>query len=198
MANASTAARRRAEPLWRPARRLNRGEIPEKYRAWLLDRSSLTERVIEHCRGGFRVRLLSQERARPLRSEAAALGIRPGTRAVVRQVQLMCGDTPWVYARTIIPPRTLARRAHRFTRLGARSLGAMLFADPSTERGEMEVTCLTPGDALFHFVARNLGDWPSAIWGRRSLFHLSGKPLLVCEFFMPAIAEFSGAGAARR
>jgi len=198
MATASTAARRRAEPLWRPASRLNRAGIPEKYRPWLLDRSSLTERVIERCRGGFRVQLLSQERTRPLRGEAAALGIRPGTRAVVRQVRLMCGDTPWVYARTIIPPRTLARKSHRFTRLGARSLGAMLFADPSTERGEMEVTCLTPDDALFHLAARGLGDRPPAIWGRRSLFHLSGKPLLVCEFFMPQIADFISAGAARR
>ncbi len=191
MATASTAASRHAEPLWRPARRLNRAEIPEKYRPWLLDRSSLTERVIDRCRGGFRVRLLSQERTRPLRGEAAALGIRPGTRTVVRQVQLMCGDTPWIYARTIIPPRTLARKSHRFTRLGARSLGAMLFADPSTRRGEVEVTRLTSADTLYHLVARDLDDKPPAIWGRRSLFHLGGKPLLVCEFFLPDIAEFS-------
>ena len=195
MATASTVSRRRAEPLWRPARRLNRAEIPEKYRPWLLDRSSLTERVIQHCRGGFRVRLLGQQRARPLPGEAAALGIRPGTRALVRQVQLMCGDTPWVYARTIVPPRTLARKAHRFTRLGARSLGAMLFADSSTERGEVEVTCLIPTDALFRLAARDLCRRPPAIWGRRSLFHLGGKPLLVCEFFMPAIAEFASTGA---
>ena len=190
MPTPGTARHWRAESLWRPARQLSRHDLPEKYRPWLLDRSSLTERVIERCRGGFRVRLLDQRRTRPLRNETEALGMRNGTRAVVRQVQLMCGDRPWVYARTIIPPPTLARKSHRFTVLGARSLGAMLFADPSMERGEVEVARLTPSDPLYHIVMRDLREAPETIWGRRSLFRLGGKPLLVCEFFLPDIAEF--------
>lgn len=190
MPTPSTARHWHAETLWRPAHRLSRQDIPEKYLPWLLDRSSLTERVIERCRGGFRVQLLDQRRTRPLRNEAGALGMRIGTRAVVRQVQLMCGDTPWVFARTIIPPRTLARKSHRFTVLGARSLGAMLFADPSMERGETEVARLTPSDRLYHLALHDLRDKPETIWGRRSLFRLGGKPLLVCEFFLPDIAEF--------
>lgn len=178
------------EPLWRPAHRLSRAGIPEKYLPWLLDPASLTERIIAHCRENFRVRLLDQRRMRPLRNETEALGMRAGTRAIVRQVQLVCGDTPWVYARTIIPPRTFARKSHRFTTLGARSLGAMLFADPSMKRGEVEVARLTPSDRLYHLATRELRDKPGTIWGRRSLFHLGGKPLLVCEFFLPDIAEF--------
>jgi len=190
MATVSTAPARRAEPLWRPARRLNRTGIPPKYLPWLLDPASLTERIIQHCPRAFSVRLLSQARARPLRNEAMALGMRFGSRAVVRQVRLVCGDTPWVYARTIIPPRTLARKFHRFTRLGSRSLGALLFSDPSMERGEVEVACLTPAEGLYHLVTRDLREKPEVIWGRRSLFRLGGKPLLVCEFFLPDIAEF--------
>jgi chorismate--pyruvate lyase len=190
MASVSTAPGRRAEPLWRPARRLTRAGVPEKYLPWLLDPASLTERIIHHCPRLFRVQLLSQARARPLRNEAMALGMRFGSRAVVRQVQLVCGDTPWVYARTIIPPRTLARKFHRFTRLGARSLGALLFADPSMERGEVEVARLTVADRLYHLATRDLREKPEVIWGRRSLFRLGGKPLLVCEFFLPEIAEF--------
>ena len=190
MAIVSPVPPRGSEPLWRPARRLIHAGIPEKFLPWLLDPASLTERIIERCRGNFYVRLLDQRRARPLRNEAEALGMRTGTRAIVRQVQLMCGDTPWVYARTIIPPRTFTRKSHRFTTLGARSLGAMLFADPTMERGEVEVTCLTLSDQLYHVATRELHDKPEAIWGRRSLFHLGGKPLLVCEFFLPDIAEF--------
>ena len=101
------------------------------------------------------------------------------------------GHTPWVYARTIIPPPTFARKYHRFTRLGARSLGTMLFADPSMTRGEVEVACLTPVDQLYYLATRDLDDKPETIWGRRSLFRMGGKPLLVCEFFLPDIAEFS-------
>ena len=191
MATVSTAPDQRTEPLWRPARRLSRAGVPEKFLPWLLDPASLTERIIHHCPRAFRVQLLSQERKRPLRDEAMVLGMRLGSRAVVRQVRLVCGDTPWVYARTIIPPRTLARKFHRFTRLGTRSLGALLFADPSMERGEVEVTCLTPSERLYHLIVGDLRKKPEMIWGRRSLFRLDGEPLLVCEFFLPDIAEFS-------
>ena len=191
MVTVSTAPQRRPRPLWRPASRLNRFTLPEKYLPWLLDPASLTERIMNHCHGSFRVQLVDQRRTRPLRNEAMALGMRLDSRAVVRQVQLLCGETPWVYARTIIPPRMLARKFHRFTRLGARSLGAMLFADPSMKRGEVEVTCLMPADPLYQLAARDLREKPEVIWGRRSLFWLGGKPLLVCEFFLPDIAEFS-------
>ena len=190
MANVSPVSPRCTEPPWRPVRRLNRAVIPEKYRPWLLDPASLTERLIGHCRQRFQVQLLDQRRARVLCSEARAVGMRHGTRAVVRQVQLMCGDTPWVYARTIIPPSTLARKFHRFSRLGTRSLGAVLFSDPSMQRGEVEVTCLTPADFLYGLATRELRNKPAVIWGRRSLFRLGGKPLLVCEFFLPDIPEF--------
>lgn len=189
MTSVSTAPPR-PEPLWRPAHRLNRSGIPDKYLPWLLDPASLTERLISHCSKSFRVQLLDQRLARPMRNEAMALRIRFGTRAIVRQVQLFCGDTPWVYARTVIPPRTLTGKFRRFRHLGARSLGAVLFADPSMERGALEITCLTPTDPLYHQAARDLREKPAEIWGRRSLFRLDEHPLLVCEFFLPAIADF--------
>ena len=188
---ASIAGQRCAEPLWRPARRLRRSGIPKKYLPWLLDQSSLTERIITACPGCFRVRVVSQTRARVLRSEAEALNMRPGTHAIVRQVQLLCDEVPWVYARTIIPPATLNRRLRRLVRLGSRSLGATLFSDPSMERGEAEVTCLTAANELFHTVANGSSSKPEKIWGRRSVFQLGGKPLLVCEFFLPEIGEFT-------
>src|SRR4030065_712950 len=95
------------------------------------------------------------------------------------------GHPPWVHPPTIIPPRTLARKSHRFTVLGARSLGAMLFADPSMERGEVEVARLTPSDPLYHIVMRDLRGARATSWGRRALFRLGGQPLLVCAFFLP-------------
>jgi chorismate--pyruvate lyase len=186
----STAWHWRAEPLWRPAHRLNRSGIPEKYLPWLLDPSSLTERIIARCPKSFRVQLIDQRLARPMRNEALALGIRFGTRAVIRRVQLLCGETPWVAARTVIPPRTLTGKFRRFRHLGSRSLGAVLFADPSMKRGAVEIARLTPADPLYHQAARDLRAKPEQIWGRRSLFRLGGKPLLVCEFFLPDISEF--------
>lgn len=184
----STATSWYAPPLWRPVRQWRRSNVPEKYLSWLIDPASLTERIIHHCKQEFRVQLLQQTRVRPLCNEAMALGMRHNSRALVREVQLVCGVTPWVYARTVIPPRTLTRKSHRFTRLGARSLGALLFADPSMTRSEVEIARLTPGDALYQLVMRHLSGKPEVIWGRRSLFRLGSKPLLVSEFFLPDIA----------
>jgi len=78
MAIVSPVSPRCTEPLWRPVRRLNRAGIPEKYLPWLLDPASLTERLIGHCRQQFHVQLLDQRRARPLCSEARAVGMRHG------------------------------------------------------------------------------------------------------------------------
>jgi len=173
------------EPTWRPAGRLLRTRLPEGLRTWLLDASSLTRRLQDACDGHFRVRLITQGRQRPLRSEARALGMRPGCFALVRQVQLLCNEVPWVFARTVIPPRTLSGRTRLLAGLGEQPLGQFLFASPSMRRGRVEVARIVPGTGLFRSAARGLEGEPSVLWGRRSLFRLDGKPLLVSEIFLP-------------
>jgi chorismate--pyruvate lyase len=92
-----------------------------------------------------------------------------------------------VFARTVIPRDTLVGSNRRLTRLKTRPLGAVLFADPGMERGPVEIARLTPCDRLFPAATRRLASAPEAIWGRRSLFTLAGKPLLVSEIFLPDI-----------
>ena len=175
------------EPVWRPVQRLRRSAVPEKYLSWLLDPASLTQRIISICNGTFRVQVISQVRSRPMLNEARALDMRSGAFAVVRQVCLLCNETPWVYARTIIPSETLTGRQRRLAHLRSRSLGALLFSDPSMQRGVVEVTRLSPCDKLFPLVTQSLRSKPETVWGRRSLFRIGGKPLLVSEFFLPDI-----------
>jgi len=189
-AAASVASDPHAEPLWIPARRLLRSGVPGDRLPWLLDADSLTRRIQSVCDDDFRVEVLRQRRERPLRNESRALGLRPETMVLVRQVHLYCGAAPWVYARTVVPDATLAGRWRRLKHLRARSLGALLFAEPSVRRGELEVTCLTPRDRLFGLVAARLPRPPRAIWGRRSLFYLGDRPLLVSEFFLPELGAF--------
>ena len=174
--------------MWRPIVRLSRSAIPEHYRAWLFDPSSLTQRVAAACGiCRFRVQVLAQAWQRPTPDERARLGLHNDTRALVRQVQLLCNDEPWVYARTVIPRTTLTGRERRLARLGNRSLGAALFADPTMQRETMEVTQLVSGQMLFDVATQNLASAATAIWGRRSVFRLSGKPLLVSEIFLSTI-----------
>lgn len=177
----------RAEPVWRIATRLHRRDVPELALRWLLDPASLTRRIRAACTGQFRVEVLAEGWARPEYSEARELGIRTGSWGFVREVQLLCDEHPWVYARTVIPRSTLTGPQRQLTRLKTRPLGEVLFADPTMRRGPVEIARLTPCDKLYPAATRHLAPRPEAVWGRRSLFTLSGKPLLVCEVFLPGI-----------
>jgi len=177
----------RAEPVWKEASRLNRRDIPEQDLRWLLDPASLTRRIQSVCHRQFRVDVLNQGFQRPHLNELQVLGMRAPDWGFVREVQLLCGQQAWVFARTVIPRGTLTGPYRRLTRLKSRPLGAFLFADPTMERGPVEIARLTPGDKLFPVAMNRLEDDSQEIWGRRSVFTLSGKPLLVSEIFLPAI-----------
>jgi len=171
------------EPCWLAHRSLGYRRVPLSVLHWLLDPSSLTGRIRSACGAGFSVRVLAQGWARPMINEARLLRMRPQRLALLREVHLLCGGRPWVFARTVIPQATLSGPERRLARLGNRPLGAVLFADPHMRRGEVQVTRLQPGDAVHGHVFAD-GDGPP-VWGRRSLFRLNDKPLLVSEFFLP-------------
>lgn len=180
---------------WHSHERYCRTDIPSELCAWLLDPESLTLRLQQLCPDHFEVRVIEQRRGRPVRSEAQALGMRNGAQALIRQVQLLCGGRPWIYARTVIPVRSLRGRLKRLAHLGTRPLGAVLFADPGMRRGVVELACIQPGQALYTAATAHLRTRPVAVWGRRSVFTITRKPLLVSEVFLP---DFPAASAARR
>jgi chorismate--pyruvate lyase len=175
------------EPRWQAHTPSARHDAPLDLLDWLLDPASLTSRLQQTCAGQFRVEPVSQLWQRPMLNEAQALGVRPHERCFVREVRLLCDDRPWVFARTVIPVRTLTGPRRRLSRLGKKPLGAVLFADPSMQRSGIEIAKLLPGQALFARATADLPKQPATIWGRRSAFYLNHKPLLVSEIFLPPI-----------
>ncbi len=173
-------------PRWRPRRRLVGHVVPDDIARWLFDAGSLTSRLIAHCDGRFRVRVLSQGWQRPRRDEAQRLGMRVGHMALVREVLLYCDDTPLVFARSVIPRRTLTGRQKYLAALGNRPLGAALFAEPGMRRDELEVACLR-GAARIYPALAELDTGDMCVWGRRSVFYVGGKPLLVAEMFLQSL-----------
>ncbi len=168
--------------------RLRHAQVPAGIYPWLRDRSSLTARIKSACRcAGFRVRVVRQGWGRPLYGEARLLRMRPGEIAIVREVELLCGGRSWVFARTLIPARSLCGSARRLAHLGDKPLGEVLFSDQRARRGVTQVARLLPRHRLFGIAVRELNTKPAEIWGRRSLFFLSSKPLLVNEIFLPGI-----------
>ncbi len=161
-------------------------KVPKDVEGLLFDASSLTARLMRRCTGRFRVDVLSVQRTTPTPDEIRALRMRYRCQAMIRQVILYCDDRPWVYARTVIPVTSLRGRLRCLTRLGNRPLGAVLFADKTMQRSEMEVTALGPGHQCYPWM-RHPGK--EIIWGRRSVFRLQKMPLLVSEFFLPGVTK---------
>ena len=175
------------EPQWLPRRRMLSTAIPRDVQSWLFDRDSLTRRVRARCPGCFGVRVLAQSLGRPMFNERRVLAMDDHELGVIRQVQLLCDNAPWVFARTIIPLSTLHGPGRRLARLGAKPLGEMLFANKTMRRFEVQVARILPAHDLFHAATFNLRGRPAEIWGRRSVFHLHDKPLLVSEVFLPRL-----------
>lgn len=175
------------EPVWRGSFRLNRAQLPQQWRDWLLDRSSLTLRLQRACAGSFSVEVISQRMEPPMLSEARALGRPPQELALVRQVRLRCNGQPWVFARTVIPLPSLRRGLRQLALLGNRPLGAVLFADPTMRRSGVEVARIDQGKRLYRRALGGDTTTATEVWGRRSVFTLRGQPLLVSEFFLPPL-----------
>lgn len=176
-----------SEACWRP---LGRGVLVgagSRLARWLRDDSSLTRRVVQACPGRFSVEVTTQSRAKALPSERRLLGISPYARVLVREVELRCDGRTWVFARTLIPASSLRGPARRLSALGSRPLGAVLFADPTTERRRIEIGRLGRRHPLFARAARNLDHKPHYLWGRRTLFLYADRPLLVNEIFLPDV-----------
>lgn len=182
---------------WRSYRRPPSVRVPRRWRHWLLDRGSLTQRLISLSGGDFRVEVVYQGWSKPTLSEARALNISPRLRTLVREVRLCGRDQTWVYARSIIPQSTLTGPQRALQHLGDRPLGAVLFKDPDMRRGPMQTASLQmtlAPEAPANSSEPDTGEHPQrplqqSVWGRRSVFYLAGKPLLVSEVFLPQLLE---------
>ena len=173
------------EPVWRQRSQLRKGQVSGTVANWLFDSGSLTSRIINNCSGRFRVEVVTQGWQVPMQNESQRLGIRRGGIALIREVYLYCDETPWVFARTVIPRSTLKGRQRYLAHLGNKPLGAALFSDPSMQRDELEVTCLGAEQGLFGSATRRVETRSACIWGRRSIFRVGNRPLLVAEIFLP-------------
>ncbi len=172
------------DKLWQPRPACTDARL----RHWLLDRGSLTRRIQLRC-DRFRIEILSQRTAAVDRDECAVIGVRAGTRCVVREVRLTCGQRPVVFAHSVAALHSLRGPWRMLATLGARPLGSAVFADPSIKRHALRFRQLNPRHELYRRACGLLERPPACLWTRRSLFVRRGSRLLVTEVFLPAILE---------
>lgn len=159
-------------------------------RWWLLHRDSLTRLIQQRCRK-FSVDPVFQSLAPVCADELAVMNLRRSELALVREVYLYCGNTPVVFAHSVVARKHLQGAWRGLGRLGNRSLGTMLFTNPLIERAEFGYKKLNVHHPLYRQACRRLRSHPVNLWARRSRFTLYGQPILVTEVFLPAILELT-------
>lgn len=155
-------------------------------RACLFQQGSLTRYLQLRCKNGFHVELKSQAWRLPFKDESLSLKLRNRERVFIRESWLMSKNDKLVYARTVIPGKTLQGKARILVNLGTRPLGQVLFADKKIYRSDIRYANLPAGCDLYICVMDNINK-NEDIWGRQSLFFIQSRPLLISEVFMPVI-----------
>jgi chorismate--pyruvate lyase len=161
----------------------NACQLPDVLRDWLIDPSSLTSRLKKHS-DSFRVELLGQKIEACHAGEANNV-IKEGEQVLVREVLLYCDDIPHVFARSLLPLSSLTGAEQVLANLGTQSLGQVLFNNPSLERQCIEISSFSANSSVA-ILAKSLSiSIEQLLWGRRSIFMLENKPLMVAEVFLP-------------
>jgi chorismate--pyruvate lyase len=136
----------------------------------------------------FELDLISQNHAKPYRDESDIMSLKQGEQSLVRQVRLRCGDQVQIFARSVIPLKTLHGKAQRLRHLGKRPLAELLYTTRSTQRLHMQYGLLKPDTPLYKLASDSL-NIKSHLWARRSVFIYENSPLLVCEVFSPRLLQ---------
>ncbi len=175
----------KAHPLaWYPALT----SVSYRQRNWLQDRGSLTRRIQDRC-DHFSVKRVFQSLSRVYGDELDVMGLRANELAMVREVYLYCGDTPVVFAHSVVAHKNLRGAWRGLSGLGNKSLGTVLFTNPRIKRTPLEFKKISRGHFLYDRACTRLPTKPANLWARRSLFTLHGQSILVTEVFLPAILD---------
>lgn len=172
-------------PNWSDYSLLTQEQLPAQVASWLLDKGSLTDRLLKASQGDFAVQIMSQSWRRPRLHESRILGIKPRQLALIREVILLCKGEPWVFARSVLPNQSLVGKYRFLRHFDARPLGALLFNDHEIYRDKFEVTRVPANQIPIQLP---VSSPQTLLWGRRSRFFLRHKPILVSEIFLPAFS----------
>ena len=158
--------------------------VPCGLREALFDQGSLTRRLKERHNNKFFVQVLQQHWAIPTESEQMFLRSDHYC-ANIREVLLFGSGRPVVFARSVLPKSSLTGDNQVLLDLGSKPLGEYIFSQPDLVREAIEMAKI-PARQLNEYLDFNYQQ--ESAWARRSLFHLNGKPISVCEVFLPDIA----------
>jgi chorismate--pyruvate lyase len=147
------------------------------------------QRLRQHGIANAQVKVVNQRWEFPARDEKKILAIPERQYALVREVLISSPEGVWMFARSVIPRTTLTGKEKQLAHLKTRPLGTVLFSDPMLVREEFEIASILPNSSrhkkISHYTPLNAME----LWGRRSVFFIRNKSLLLSEFYFPQVAE---------
>lgn len=149
---------------------------------WLLDPGSLTAKL-KALSTDFRVEVLFQRQQACQPHEATFLGISPTADTLIREVLLHCDNTPWVYARSVLPLAALSEADQALAKMGTNPLGEQLFSRPDITPGRIQIASFAPNTKPGQLNSAYYAE-QNPLWGRRRLFHLQHGAISVAEVFL--------------
>lgn len=176
---------------WQSPKAGDLSHISASLKNWLLDEGSLTARLKAQC-SDFSVKVIGEKKQLCSSDEACSF-IKAGEEILVREVLLYCDNIPQVFARSLLPLTSLTGEGQALENLGTQPLGQVIFNNPSLQRQRLEVSSFDCSSSVAK-LAQQLVDKASVdldspnelLWGRRSIFMLESKPLMVAEVFLPS------------
>lgn len=175
------------EPGWFQNRQGVRHCLPENVQSWTYEAGSLTRRLRDFYGDSVSVKILFHRWRTPFLSERRLLRVPEHRYCLTREVLLHAAGKPLILARTIIPEQTIKGAHRNLSHLGSRPLGEVIFSYPKLERLEMDIALIDPDTWTRNTIAA--ADINQPIWGRRTVYAIAHRQMLVSEFFLPEVLK---------
>ena len=160
----------------------NHPKISDRVKKCLLDNGSLIQYLEDKIAVKISPLLKNQRWNKPCPAESKILRLRSGGYGFIRETLLISDKQPLVFARTVIPPNTLPHTP-KLTYFGEKPLGHLLFSNKYTYRKTIAIGTLKKLPTVNGQTPCQSTD--GVIWGRRSIFYIKSKPLLLTEILLP-------------
>ena len=157
---------------WITSKEFHNESISTHVKSWLTETGPITNRIKSN--GTFKLELIKDEVGTVNRIDANFLGEDLGE-IKIREVLLLSNNKPKVFARSLIPNRTIEKGLSELGELGSKPLGDILFEKEIFKKIETVFAKFSESGNLY--------------WGRKSKYLVKVYPLSVMEIFLLPINE---------
>jgi len=141
--------------------------VNKNIKSWLVEKGPITKRI--KSEESFQLNLLKDEISYVEDVEKEFLDV-ISNNIKVREVILMGNNIPRVYAKSLIPIRTIDEGFSKLGKLGTKPLGDILFEKEIFKKTDVVYAQFQNKDSIF--------------WGRKTKYLVKNMPLSVMEVFL--------------